>query len=114
METGVAPPKFITGTEPEAGAITALRVFRLFRIFKLARKWKTMHTLLTNIVKCIGGVANVGFLLMLFMYIFSLLGMQIFAHRLKFDEYGYVIEIGEPGWAEAESPRANFDDLLWY
>lgn len=42
-----------------------------------------------------------------------MLGMQWFGQRLKFDDNNYVIEIGAPGWAEAESPRANFDDLLW-
>jgi hypothetical protein len=45
------------------------------------------------------------------MYIFALLGMQIFANRQHFDALGYAVPFGHPGYATAEVPRANFDTL---
>ena len=70
-------------------------------------------------------MSNIALLMMLFVYIFSLLGMQLFANRMRFDSWGYSIEIGAPEWFTtrtdeegnvrlgAQSPRANFDSLTW-
>ena len=53
------------------------------------------------------------FLLSLFMYIYSMIGMQFFANRLRFDENGFRVRPGTPGYDDAEVPRSHFDTLLW-
>lgn len=113
IELVLAPPEFIAGVRSEAGAISALRCFRLFRLFKLAKNWTSMNVLLGKVLRTLYDVVNIALLLVLFMYIFALLGMQLFANRMKFDGDGYVIPIGSEGWDEAMSPRANFDDLTF-
>jgi len=68
-------------------------------------------------------VANFAVLLLLFMFIFALVGMQLFANKLCFDpETGRPAEQVAPDvFAEDpgicpdpfERPRSHFDDLLW-
>jgi hypothetical protein len=45
--------------------------------------------------------------MMLFITIYALLGMEFFAHRLKFDD-DYEVVTGGGG----KSPRVNFDDFF--
>ena len=89
------------------GGISALRAFRLFRIFKMARSWVSLKRLLDSIIVTLGSIGPFSILLGIFIYIFSLLGMQMFAGVLKFDKDGnYDKENGK-------SPRSNFDTILW-
>jgi len=114
VEVIAAPPVVFGGKEGEGGgAITALRSFRLFRIFKLMSKWKSMKKLLVKVIKTVKDLANFGVLLTLFLYIYTLVGMQFFANRLRFDEDGYPIhDIGSAEWKDpAIWPRSNFDDF---
>jgi voltage-dependent calcium channel L type alpha-1D len=87
--------------------ITALRGFRLLRIFKLARSWKRFELLLETLASTLKDVASFSILLFLFIYIFTLLGMELFAHKAKLDpDTGYVDSVN------GESPTFNFDDFL--
>jgi hypothetical protein len=137
IELSVGQPSFITGivADPNAssGALSALRTFRLFRIFKLARSWTELQKLLVAMLKCVAEIGNFSVLLFLFMFIYALVGRQFFAFKFRFDDNGYVINRFEkyhqddgmhplqgqtrttenPNWLMAESPRANFDTLLW-
>jgi hypothetical protein len=65
-------------------------------------------------VYTINQIGNFMVLLGIFIYVFSLLGMQLFAGKLKFDEDHIPIKItsSEVG-ATILSPRANFDSLIW-
>lgn len=108
------------------GAFTVLRSFRLFRVFKLARKWKAMHRLLALIVSTLIDVSNFLLLVLLFIFIYSMIGVQFFANRMRFDSEGYSIPIGGESprthqlWSDTrrealggvEIPRANFDTTL--
>ena len=42
-----------------------------------------------------------------------MIGMQFFANRLRFDENGFRVRPGTPGYDDAEVPRSHFDTLLW-
>lgn len=118
VEMIILPPPFLSGSDGAGsgggGALSALRTFRLFRVFKLARSWRSLNVLLKTIVKTLNDVANFGVLLLLFMYIFALIGMQFFANKFCFD---YVTGSPEQQLSgsciDAERPRAHFDDLLW-
>jgi hypothetical protein len=52
----------------------------------------------------------------MFMYIFTLLGMQLFANKLHFDANGYPLyreDVSAEVWAASEVPRENFDTFEW-
>eukprot|EP00754_Rhynchopus_humris_P029783 Rhum_TRINITY_DN15235_c12_g1::Rhum_TRINITY_DN15235_c12_g1_i1::g.146205::m.146205 len=70
----------------ESKAVSLFRVFRMFRVLrflKLARSWKVLH----NIVKMVhSSLAYIGFLvllILLFMFIFAVLGRSLFAGNLE-------------------------------
>ena len=88
------------------GAISAFRIFRLFRVLKLVKAWKKFQQLIATIIRSIKDVSNFSVLLFLFIFIYTLLGRELFAHNVKFDEEGrYSTDV------EAESPRNNFDSF---
>lgn len=71
--------------------VTALRGFRLLRIFKLARSWKRFELLLETMSNTLKDVASFSIVLFLYIFIFTLLGMELFAYRAKLDpETNYV------------------------
>ena len=69
------------------GAISAMRALRLFRVFKLF-KAGDLRTLLDGIAFTILAVGDYCILLGLFIYVFALLGMSIFAGKIKYDDDG--------------------------
>lgn len=71
-----------------------------------------MRELLNTLGKTLLDIGNFGMLLVLFMYIYALVGLQFFANRFHFDEDGVAIGIGEEGYYSAEVPRSNFDNLM--
>ena len=69
------------------GAFSALRAFRLGRIFKMF-KAGDLRTLLDSIIFTVTSIKDYSILLSLFIYVFALLGMSIYAGLVKFDEEG--------------------------
>jgi hypothetical protein len=65
-----------------SGAITALRVLRLIRIFQLLKNWKTLQELLQVIIGTIKDLSVIFSLIFLFLYIYMLLGMELFAYKM--------------------------------
>jgi len=90
------------------GAFSALRAVRLLRVFKLARSWKTFRDLLNKMLKTLNDISTFSVLLLLCIFIFLLLGLEIFAHKIKFDANDNPAR-GVPG---SVSPRENFDNPL--
>jgi hypothetical protein len=70
-------------------------------------KWDSLKLLMDSITHTISAVGNFTILLFLFIYIYSIFGMQFFAGKLKFNDEGHV------DLDHGMSPRANFDTLLW-
>lgn len=58
--------------------ITVLRALRLFRIFKLAKGWSSLRLLIRKMIESLPGISYLGLLCLLFMFIYALLGMQLF------------------------------------
>ena len=56
-----------------------VRLVRVVRVLKLAQSWRTMRVLLTIIISTLGGQAYLTLILIILIYIFAVLGMQIFA-----------------------------------
>lgn len=89
------------------GAISAFRIFRLFRVIKLVKSWKRFQELVATIVRSFKDVSNFSVLLFLFMFIYTLLGRELFAYKLKFDDDGnFSTSDG------ARSARNNFDTFV--
>ena len=61
---------------------TKMTVLSLFffqmRVLKLAQSWTTMKVLLSIIISTLGALGNLTFLLIIVIYIFAVLGMQLF------------------------------------
>lgn len=67
------------------GAISAFRSVRLLRVFKLARSWTSFRNLLEKIMDTLKDIRNFSVLLFLFIFVYTLLGMELFAYRIAFD-----------------------------
>jgi|APSaa5957512535_1039671.scaffolds.fasta_scaffold46559_2 voltage-dependent calcium channel L type alpha-1D len=87
--------------------ISALRALRLFRLIKLVRNNYTLRCLLDSIAETLSQVANFMVILAIFIYVFSLLGMEIFAGKFMFDSDGNFDDIN------GELSRQNYDEILW-
>lgn len=80
-------------------ALRALRVFRAFRAFRVARLFRTMNYMQVIMQKLSESFSNfmyVGLLLLLFIVVFALLGMQLFGGQFDFPE---------------GRPRSNYDNF---
>lgn len=92
------------------GALSALRAVRLLRVFKLARSWVSFRILLEKMVITIKDISNFTVLMLIFMFIFTLLGMELYGHKIKYnngDKDRPALD-GEHGI----SPRLNFDTFF--
>ena len=58
---------------------TVARAFRIGRIFRLITKAKFLRVIFNTIIITLPSLANVGALMILLLFIFSILGVQIFA-----------------------------------
>ena len=72
-----------------SGATSSLRAFRLFRIFKIFRVG-SLRVMLDSLSRTVLSIGNYVILLLLFIYVFSLMGLQFFSGKLKFNEDGEV------------------------
>ena len=64
----------------EIGSLTnVIRIFRISRIFKIIKKYKSLRILFYTFIGAIPQLTNVGGLLMLFLFLYSVLGVEWFA-----------------------------------
>jgi len=95
-----------TGGTGGNGAISALRAFRLLRVFKLAKTWKEFQDLLKTIANTLKDISNFSILLLLFIFTYTLLGLELFAGKVKFNENDEV------DLANGSPPESTFDSFL--
>ncbi|ESO06390.1 hypothetical protein HELRODRAFT_64539 [Helobdella robusta] len=58
--------------------LSILRSFRLLRVFKLAKSWPTLNLLIGIIGRTMGALGNLCFVLAIIIFIFAVVGMQLF------------------------------------
>jgi hypothetical protein len=76
------------------GAVmTVIKAFRCFRIFKIIKKYKSLRILFFTFVGALPQLTYVGGLLLLFIFLYSVLGVFLFADK---------------AYQEAYDPHANF------
>lgn len=65
--------------------ITALRSLRLLRALKLARYWLRFQLILETLGRTLIGIRAFSVIIVLFTYIFTILGLEFFAGKGRFD-----------------------------
>uniref|UniRef100_A0A8C0G2H6 Sodium channel protein n=1 Tax=Chelonoidis abingdonii TaxID=106734 RepID=A0A8C0G2H6_CHEAB len=63
--------------------LSVLRSFRLLRIFKLAKSWPTLNKLIKIIGNSVGALGNLTLVLAIVVFIFAVVGMQLFGKSYK-------------------------------
>ncbi|KAM5150140.1 voltage-dependent T-type calcium channel subunit alpha-1G isoform 19-T19 [Callospermophilus lateralis] len=86
----------------QGGGLSVLRTFRLMRVLKLVRFLPALQRQLVVLMKTMDNVATFCMLLMLFIFIFSILGMHLFGCKFASERDGDTLP-----------DRKNFDSLLW-
>lgn len=91
----------LSGSTSAFSAFRAIRVFRIFRVLRVVRLLRYFNSI-SKIIKAVGkSISNFIYLFMLlilFLVIFTLLGMKIFGGQFNFNE---------------GLPRGNFDTFHW-
>ena len=59
--------------------VSLFRIFRICRIFRLAKSNKSLRVIFSTFIVTLPHMCNIGSLLMLFIYIYTILGVQLFA-----------------------------------
>lgn len=78
----------VDSTSSQNGIMSALRALRLLRVIKLSRHWKAFQEILQTMVASMIDISNFTILLTLFIFIAALLGMELFAYSVYFDQNG--------------------------
>uniref|UniRef100_A0A7R9YEG0 Uncharacterized protein n=1 Tax=Pinguiococcus pyrenoidosus TaxID=172671 RepID=A0A7R9YEG0_9STRA len=107
------PPLIFGGDgDSSTASVSALRAFRAFRLFHIFPGLRKLQTLLKKMFTAFVRVSTIVVLLGIVVYIYALLGMNVFANRLRFDEdTNQPVGLTNPGWDEAVVPRSHFDAL---
>ena len=61
------------------GATTIIRAFRITRIFRLVKRAKNLRLVFNTFIFTLPALANVGGLLLLLLYLYSIIGVYLFA-----------------------------------
>ncbi|XP_027554851.1 sodium channel protein type 8 subunit alpha isoform X2 [Neopelma chrysocephalum] len=84
--------------------LSVLRSFRLLRVFKLAKSWPTLNMLIKIIGNSVGALGNLTLVLAIIVFIFAVVGMQLFGKSYK----ECVCKISQ----ECELPRWHMHDFF--
>eukprot|EP00062_Callorhinchus_milii_P007836 gi/632949947/ref/XP_007890440.1/ PREDICTED: sodium channel protein type 9 subunit alpha-like [Callorhinchus milii] len=77
--------------------LSMIRSLRMLRVFKLAKNWRTLNILITIIFKSMREMGNLTVIVIIVIYIFTVIGMQLVGH-----DYAHEAFSGN------EIPRWNF------
>ncbi|KAG9477274.1 hypothetical protein GDO78_002586 [Eleutherodactylus coqui] len=84
--------------------LSVLRSFRLLRVFKLAKSWPTLNMLIKIIGNSVGALGNLTLVLAIIVFIFAVVGMQLFGKSYK----ECVCKISD----DCELPRWHMNDFF--
>ncbi|XP_077175950.1 sodium channel protein type 1 subunit alpha isoform X2 [Paroedura picta] len=84
--------------------LSVLRSFRLLRVFKLAKSWPTLNMLIKIIGNSVGALGNLTLVLAIIVFIFAVVGMQLFGKSYK----ECVCKIAN----DCELPRWHMNDFF--
>ena len=89
-------------------AISVLRAFRLMRVFKIFKAFPGLQRQMAVLTSSLPDVGNFSILLIMFAFMYAILGMYLFGDKLKFpaDEECTLD-------CEMVDDRTNFNNLYW-
>jgi hypothetical protein len=90
-----------------ASPMSAFMVLKIYKIIMRSGYYVTFNQLIDSIIFTLSVVLSYCAIMIIFVYIFSLLGMQFFAGKLRFGTNGLYDPIN------GEVPRQNFDTIMW-
>ena len=105
---------------PASGSSSVLRVLRLLRIMRLLSAVRSMRLVVSSLGAAIPGMASIGGLLVMVIYVFAVSSTTLFAH-LRPKEFGdlwlsaaslFRIMTGD-GWADFVTPIAAEQAWIW-
>jgi len=92
------------------------RIFRLLRVFKLAKSWETFNFFLKTIANTLVKISSFTILLVLFCFMYAMVGLELFANKLRFDRDNKPVEYYDPLGPNTSKhfsrPDSNFDTFL--
>nr|6NT3_A Chain A, Sodium channel protein type 9 subunit alpha, Sodium channel protein PaFPC1, chimeric construct [synthetic construct]6NT4_A Chain A, Sodium channel protein PaFPC1,Sodium channel protein type 9 subunit alpha,Sodium channel protein PaFPC1 [synthetic construct] len=83
--------------------LSVFRSFRLLRVFRLAKFWPTLNNFMSVMTKSYGAFVNVMYVMFLLLFIFAIIGMQLFGMN-------YIDNMER--FPDGDLPRWNFTDFL--
>ena len=103
-------------SEIDFGSISqVLRISRLIRVFKLARTWRSFNYFLTTIGNTMTKISAFIVLLALFLFMFTIVGMEMFSNTLRFnynnDPIPYFSNSSNETSLIYSYPAYNFDNI---
>ncbi|XP_061731148.1 sodium channel, voltage gated, type VIII, alpha subunit b isoform X5 [Nerophis ophidion] len=78
--------------------LSVLRSFRLLRVFKLAKSWPTLNMLIKIIGNSVGALGNLTLVLAIIVFIFAVVGMQLFGKSYKDCVCKIALDCKLPRW----------------
>ncbi|KAL7881870.1 hypothetical protein AOLI_G00087190 [Acnodon oligacanthus] len=78
--------------------MSVLRSFRLLRVFKLAKSWPTLNMLIKIIGNSLGALSNLTLVLAIIVFIFAVVGMQLFGKSYKVNVMNISTDGNLPRW----------------
>ncbi|XP_032891306.1 sodium channel protein type 4 subunit alpha-like [Amblyraja radiata] len=78
--------------------LSVLRSFRLLRVFKLAKSWPTLNMLIKIIGNSVGALGNLTLVLAIIVFIFAVVGMQLFGKMYKQCVCKISVDCSLPRW----------------
>eukprot|EP00198_Chlamydomonas_reinhardtii_P003576 XP_001692912.1 voltage-gated Ca2+ channel, alpha subunit [Chlamydomonas reinhardtii] len=95
-----------TSHNAATGIVTAMRLLRVCRMFKLIRGAKGLRTLFNTLISSLPAIGNVGSLLLLIMYIYAIIGINMYGgYGSPFDNPGSIADYNDIGAAMATQFR---------
>lgn len=99
--------------------VSAIMAVRLLRVIRLARIWKQFQKMLSQIKASISDTSVFSLLLFVFLFIFALLGTELFAYSIFFDQEEELVvgqeniydSYQESGMDNLISPVRNFNNI---
>ena len=82
----IIEPSPSAAANSQLSVVSLLRIFRIARIFRLIPKAKGLRTLFHTLITSLPALWNVGSMLLLFFFMYSVMGMQLFG-RIKPQEF---------------------------
>lgn len=87
--------------------ITVLKTFRIIRIFRLALFWRNFRLFLETLLETMKNIASFVFLVFVFVFIYTLVGMEFFSHKAHINPATLELDPNH-----GHSPTFNFDNFL--